>query len=314
MPTCNVCGYESDTTRGINIHKAQKHPEANSSSKKEYTCEQCSKVFKDYESRRETRDRKNFFCSRKCKDEYETGEIFEFSCSWCGDEVKRHPSNAHDVGEYEITNHFCSKDCESAYKSSEWVGENHPSWIENTVEKQCDECGSDIEVKEYYLDKQKNFFCSVPCHNTFQTSQTHGECYQCGDGFELEPYQRTGNNGLFCSNECSSTWLSENRRGDKNPMWLGGKKEYYGGNWNTVRRKRIQKDGYECVLCEKSRSESIEDHGRDLEVHHLTPIRLFDDPEDANVLENLATLCSACHKRVEFDKEELERDGIPVPE
>jgi predicted HNH restriction endonuclease len=43
----------------------------------------------------------------------------------------------------------------------------------------------------------------------------------------------------------------------------------------------------------------IDEFGRSLEVHHLTPVREFDDPLDAHDLSNLVTLCRPCHKELE---------------
>jgi predicted HNH restriction endonuclease len=34
-------------------------------------------------------------------------------------------------------------------------------------------------------------------------------------------------------------------------------------------------------------------------VHHITPIRDFDTPEEANTLDNLITLCEPCHAQWE---------------
>lgn len=126
MPTCEICGYESETEHGVASHKAVHS--GSGSKKKEYECEECGKSFEDYPSRREGRGRENFFCSRDCKDEYETKEKFYFECTVCGDDVVRHPSTVDEVGGYDIDNHFCSKDCESVYKSEEWVKEGHPLW------------------------------------------------------------------------------------------------------------------------------------------------------------------------------------------
>jgi len=41
--------------------------------------------------------------------------------------------------------------------------------------------------------------------------------------------------------------------------------------------------------------EHINDHGYELHVHHIKPIREFDEPEEANVLSNLVTLCHEHH-------------------
>lgn len=127
MPECEICGYESETEHGVATHKAV-HSDGGSK-KKEYRCEECGETFEDYPSRREGRGREDFFCSRDCKNTYETKEKHHFDCEVCGKDVVRQPSAVSEMGDYEIRNHFCSKECESVYKSDEWVGEDHPSWM-----------------------------------------------------------------------------------------------------------------------------------------------------------------------------------------
>nr|WP_290665128.1 DEAD/DEAH box helicase [Ardenticatena sp.] len=79
----------------------------------------------------------------------------------------------------------------------------------------------------------------------------------------------------------------------------------YGPNWETQRRKARERDGFRCQVCGISEREL----GRELDVHHKRPFREFGyDPTDparanryleANALENLISLCPACHRRVE---------------
>jgi DEAD/DEAH box helicase domain-containing protein len=67
----------------------------------------------------------------------------------------------------------------------------------------------------------------------------------------------------------------------------------YGPNWRRQRDLARQRDGYRCQVC------GAPEDGRQHDVHHKTPFRTFDSLEQANRLENLATLCPACHRRVE---------------
>ncbi len=75
----------------------------------------------------------------------------------------------------------------------------------------------------------------------------------------------------------------------------------YGPNWATQRDAARERDGYRCRHCGTPERE-----GRQHDVHHLTPFRVFgyvpgvnDLYLFANQLENLITLCLACHRRVE---------------
>jgi len=124
MDTCEECG---DEFARINQHYAMSDCGGDHSSKKEYKCSNCGDVFEDYPTRREINSRKNFFCSVECKDSFEReGETVE--CSWCGSECYRPPAQLNAMGDYEINNHFCDKECERNYKRTNWVRAGHPSW------------------------------------------------------------------------------------------------------------------------------------------------------------------------------------------
>ncbi|HUX75241.1 MAG TPA: DEAD/DEAH box helicase [Anaerolineae bacterium] len=75
----------------------------------------------------------------------------------------------------------------------------------------------------------------------------------------------------------------------------------YGPNWPAQRDVARARDGYRCRHCGAPERE-----GRQHDVHHITPFRAFgyvpgvnDLYQLANRLENLITLCPACHRRVE---------------
>ncbi len=75
----------------------------------------------------------------------------------------------------------------------------------------------------------------------------------------------------------------------------------YGPNWSAQRDAARARDGCICRNCGTPERES-----RQHDVHHITPFRAFgyvpganDFYQLANRLENLITLCSTCHRRVE---------------
>jgi DEAD/DEAH box helicase domain-containing protein len=89
-------------------------------------------------------------------------------------------------------------------------------------------------------------------------------------------------------------------------LWLSAPNDY-GPNWGKQRDAARARDGYRCQGCG-----AAELSGRQHDVHHRIPFRAFvADParregrpverawEAANVLENLVTLCSACHHQAE---------------
>lgn len=57
-----------------------------------------------------------------------------------------------------------------------------------------------------------------------------------------------------------------------------------------MRRKTLERDNHKCRVCGS---------GEELHVHHLTPILTFDEPELANKLTNLVTLCPEHHFQAE---------------
>jgi transposase len=89
---------------------------------------------------------------------------------------------------------------------------------------------------------------------------------------------------------------SKTRSGEDAANWKGGGPRYYGSNWESKRSAAIDRDSGECQVCGMGRERHREMYGRDIEVHHIRPIRLFDKPENANFLENLITLCKKHHK------------------
>jgi DEAD/DEAH box helicase domain-containing protein len=68
----------------------------------------------------------------------------------------------------------------------------------------------------------------------------------------------------------------------------------YGPGWNRLREAVRRRDGYRCQVCG-----TPETPGRQHDIHHKIPFRAFTDPEEANRMENLVTLCPTCHHNAE---------------
>jgi len=75
-------------------------------------------------------------------------------------------------------------------------------------------------------------------------------------------------------------------------LWNNDPNEY-GAGWDKLRNVVRARDNYRCQVCAAAESE------RAHHVHHKIPFRSFSSPSEANRLENLITLCPACHRRVE---------------
>ena len=67
----------------------------------------------------------------------------------------------------------------------------------------------------------------------------------------------------------------------------------YGPGWDKIRERVRARDKFTCQVC--GAVESTRQH----DVHHKVPFRAFTSREEANRLENLATLCPSCHHKVE---------------
>jgi DEAD/DEAH box helicase domain-containing protein len=82
-------------------------------------------------------------------------------------------------------------------------------------------------------------------------------------------------------------------------LWTNSPNDY-GPGWPKQRLSARTRDGFRCQAC------GAVEKGREHDVHHKIPFRQFTrqaggrpDPERANQLANLVTLCPPCHKRAE---------------
>lgn len=127
------------------------------------------------------------------------------------------------------------------------------------------------------------------------------ECAQCEQKIMMRPGD--AKRQKYCSRECRAEYMSENMSGENWPNFEGGGNRYYGENWKQARETCLSRDDYQCRVCSMSREECRKRFGKDLDVHHIRPLKEFESPDKANQQENLVTLCANCHSRWE---------GIPV--
>ena len=153
----------------------------------------------------------------------------------------------------------------------------------------------------------------VPWDEDLYTAKTVTmECEECGQ--EYERHASNADGSRFCSEDCmfeyadrtnaydtewkaEVTWDREHRGEDVNR----------GVHWDTQKELALSRDGRLCQECgfeeDSSRFQWVE-----LEVHHIVPARLFENPDYAHALPNLITLCSRCHGKWESTFRRLE-DG-----
>jgi len=104
--------------------------------------------------------------------------------------------------------------------------------------------------------------------------------------------------------------MSESSSGEQNPRWKGGTADRHGAGWQLAREEVTERDG----VCQHCGHDGME---RQLEVHHIVPLRKFHqcpDAElsDAHELTNLVFLCTRCHRRADHGELEF-KSGIDDP-
>ncbi|MCU4802037.1 HNH endonuclease [Halobacteria archaeon HArc-gm2] len=205
---------------------------------------------------------------------------------------------------------YCSDDCHDEAVSFE--GRSNPNYGGGKERTTCELCDQSFE---YYPSEKDGVYCpncvenaswrdppviSGTDHHSWNGGKLTLSCDVCEATVERYPSAVNGE-ATLCDRECFEAWLSEEFTGDGHPNWLGGGTGSYGKGWNQVRKRALERDGHACVMCETGADEL----GRNPDVHHLIPVRVFvESPlltiEDAHTLDNVVSLCPACHRRAEF--------------
>ena len=309
----NLCDGSNTTiwrwVKKFNIPRRDSAPREKKVTK---TCEYCGNNFEIIPSRED----KCRFCSQKCQAKWKSDnqirenhpnwkEKIQKECKNCGREFEVNPSRSDKK--------YCSEDCYTEWKKDHMQKEDSPAWQGGKIEKECEFCEESYRV--YPNNKERARFCSRKCRDNWRAKNIHGdnhpswkerikkECKYCGEKFKVRPsrfYRK------FCSQECFGKWRSEHIRGEDNPQWKGGCGSlFYGTNWWKQRKKVLERDNHKCQKCGVSSEEA--EYG--LEVHHITPLKEFDESvigSKANDLNNLITLCKGCHAGIEHGDLELD--------
>ncbi|QSG02437.1 Restriction endonuclease, McrA/HNH family [Natranaeroarchaeum sulfidigenes] len=166
------------------------------------------------------------------------------------------------------------------------AGPHNGNWKGGMTETNCIECGSDFL---FYPSNKQGLYCSsciesaegllpddcLPSANKISTY-----CRWCGALLKRHPSDlKDTTRGPFCNLECYGNWLSDNIIGKNHHQWRGGE-IYYGQSWWEMRRIALERDNHECSNCGKS----PDDLGQNPDVHHLKPVREFEDPGEAHSL------------------------------
>lgn len=212
-----------------------------------------------------------------------------------------------------------------AYKDEEWLRGEYKEKRRNATD-----IADDFDVHHqniyYYLDKfsiekRTRGFRGGEEHPNYSGAKEEYECPVCSDVFERRPSDVQNNeNGPFCSLDCLAEHRSEimkgndismtgedhplydspednpmyGVRGEDHPNWQGGYDQDFRETpeWYHARREALERDDHECAECGMGRENHREEHDRDLEVHHITPVSVGGAKFD---LDNLTSLCVPCH-------------------
>lgn len=185
-------------------------------------------------------------------------------------------------------------------------------------EVHCEYCGTQKEIPPCEYEQSERFFCDNQCQGEFLKATEHingenspwwkgkelVECSNCGDSKKVYPSRLQTKSDHFCDLGCYAEWQSQNRRGEKHHQWdPDSQTQFYTGKWKNVRRRVRERDENTCKLCEVD----SDDIGRNLDVHHIRPIRAFSSPSDAHTMDNLIQLCRLCHTFMEHLPEDQQR-------
>lgn len=216
-----------------------------------------------------------------------------------------------------MTEYSCPWDgCERSFDTKTGVSLHHyrahgERFSLTRQEYECTYCGDTFERQPCQIVSER-VFCSKSCNSSYHTEpeRHHNRlkktvpCDWCGNEIERAPWQLERVDRYFCSDECTGRYRKIQYRGENGPTWNGGWDEYYGPTWTRQRRKSLERDGYECVIC----GDGPDELGKNPDVHHIVPHRCFSQTKAANQLGNLVTLCPKHHSAAEHG-----RIDTPIP-
>lgn len=238
--------------------------------KTKFICQECGKEFEEYASKYPNGIAK--YCSLKCNGQRHKGKETEkrkyIKCDNCGKKILMYK------WQYEkAQNHFCSSDCHDEFRNKH-------------ITISCEFCNKDFSVKLSRYNKSNPRFCSWSCRSKSLVGENHfnytseiRKCKKCGAEFQARQSEINLNKALYCSKKCFYSSLKLERPKDS--------KYFYATSfWKNLKIECFKKDNYTCQICGSREN---------LHSHHIVPRRKGGKDE----LDNLQTLCSSCHRKVE---------------
>lgn len=170
------------------------------------------------------------------------------------------------------------------------AGPNNPNWRDAWEMAECRLCGSAFG---YYPSDKVGVYCPECVESSEEflgepyvkpAEWVARTCEECGEEMSVLRSEIERGRGRFCSHSClSMSMMEDNDHVD------------YNRGWWRLRDRALSRDDHACRLCGVSR----DDIGREPDVHHIIPVRKFEDPVEAHYIENVVTLSRSCHVQVE---------------
>lgn len=207
-------------------------------------------------------------------------------CEHCGKEF--HVDGKHKNRKY------CSEECKKLGRSNYECRINEKGEKEYKNEYTCELCNKTYTNwnPRHYLRRFCNSCLSQHKSDLF-INKIKTTCGYCGKEIEVIPSRFYENKYCYCNTKCMAEHYAQIYTGENSPTWNGGK-YHYKGNWLHQAKLCRERDNNICQICGKT----IDENGKNMDVHHIKPYKSFENPEEANQLDNLVSLCHCCHRFV----------------
>jgi len=107
---------------------------------------------------------------------------------------------------------------------------------------------------------------------------------------ENNPAKRPASRAKISAAKLEHNWM-RGRTGKLHHGYMGGKIWWRGKDWDAIKLRVRQRDGFMCVKCDMPEWEHIERFSQPLHVDHIIMYRISHD----NSMQNLQTLCVYHH-------------------